>query len=365
MTHLPYYNENELESLNFRLDDLQLETVSGNLTIDHFNNTNDATVLNYSVKLYEHLRYYHQKLPSVNESINNIIDLFNLYEKYSSLYFNMDNITSSFDFIKYVCTQLQGSRLRRHSSSGQTRRKVAATRGQLLFQLDKICKDIQSKTPENAIESTIISSAHSKINELIESVGSNDKIISPPVILHKIELSKDQRVKLQAIGNAITQDYELRRNMLMTRRDVTIQSFLWGEAAQGKEGEIVAAIKAQRDNLTEESIKYSTEDALMAPVTLLYEHSKRVTDSVGSKSLVKTVIIGHVPDRGGRTNEMRPKSRDIQPAWARKGAGRGSGGHHHGGRGGGKHHGKGKSGGGENNKGKGGSGKGGKGKNSN
>ena len=103
----------------------------------------------------------------------------------------------------------------------------------------------------------------------------------------------------------------------------------------------------------------------MAPVTLLYEHSKRVTDSVGSKSLVKTVIIGHVPDRGGRTNEMRPKSRDIQPAWARKGAGRGSGGHHHGGRGGGKHHGKGKSGGGENNKGKGGSGKGGKGKNSN
>ena len=57
MTNIPYYNENELESLNFRLDDLQLETVSGNLTIDHFNNTNDATVLNYSVKLYygEHI----------------------------------------------------------------------------------------------------------------------------------------------------------------------------------------------------------------------------------------------------------------------------------------------------------------------
>ena len=358
MTNIPYYNENELESLNFRLDDLKLDAISGNLTVDNFNNINDTTVLNYSIKIYEQLSYYHQKLPLLNiTNINNIKDLFNLYEKYSSLYFNVDNITSSFDFIKYLCTQLQGSRLRRHSSSGQTRRQVAANRGQLLFQLDKICKDIQAETPENAIESTIISSANTKINNLIESVGSKDKIISPPVILNKIELNKDQRVTLQAISDAITQDFELRRKMLMKRLDVTIQSFLWGEAAQGKEGEIVAAIKAQRDNLTEESIKYTAEDALIAPVTLLHEHSKRVTDSVGSKSLVKTVIIGRVPDRGGRTNEMRPKARDIQPAWARKsgGGGRGGGGHHNGGRGGGnKNHGKSNGGGGGNkNKGKG------------
>ena len=30
--------------------------------------------------------------------------------------------------------------------------------------------------------------------------------------------------------------------------------------------------------------------------------------SSGVKSLVKTVIIGHVPDRGGRANEMRPRA---------------------------------------------------------
>ena len=109
----------------------------------------------------------------------------------------------------------------------------------------------------------------------------------------RLSKNESQTNKIQAVADAIAKDYQLRRKMLMQRLDVTIQSFLWGEKAQGKEGEIVAAIKAQRDNLTEESIKYTAEDALIAPVTLLHEHSKRVTDSVGSKSLVKTVIIGH------------------------------------------------------------------------
>lgn len=43
----------------------------------------------------------------------------------------------------------------------------------------------------------------------------------------------------------------------MKRLDVTIQSFLWGEKGQGKEGEIVAAIKAQRDYLSELPSRYN------------------------------------------------------------------------------------------------------------
>jgi hypothetical protein len=38
----------------------------------------------------------------------------------------------------------------------------------------------------------------------------------------------------------------------MKRCDVTIQTFLWAEKAIGKEGEIVAAIQAQRAHLVEE-----------------------------------------------------------------------------------------------------------------
>ena len=55
----------------------------------------------------------------------------------------------------------------------------------------------------------------------------------------------------------LLEDFLLRRQMLMKRLDVTIQSFLWGEKGQGKEGEIVAAIRAQREYLSEIPIRYN------------------------------------------------------------------------------------------------------------
>ena len=48
--------------------------------------------------------------------------------------------------------------------------------------------------------------------------------------------------------------------MLLKRFDVTIRSFIWGEKGQGKEGEIVAAIKAQRDHLTKTPDKYTVSN---------------------------------------------------------------------------------------------------------
>ena len=94
---------------------------------------------------------------------------------------------------------------------------------------------------------------------------------------------------------------------------------------QGKEGEIVAAIKEQRSHLTEDSNFYSQEEVFIAPISLLHEHTRRVTDTSGDKSLVKKIIIGKVPDRGGRANEMRPKA-EKQFFGGRGGSGGGGGG---------------------------------------
>ena len=54
------------------------------------------------------------------------------------------------------------------------------------------------------------------------------------------------------------------------------------------------------------------DDALAAPVSLVHEHSKRVTEKSSQRnSLVKKVLIGKVPDRGGRAGDMRPSAKDI------------------------------------------------------
>lgn len=56
------------------------------------------------------------------------------------------------------------------------------------------------------------------------------------------------------------------------------------------------------------------QDVRSAPFSLLRELSKKITEQGGGKkSLVKTIIIGSVPDRGGRANEMRPKATDVRP----------------------------------------------------
>lgn len=48
------------------------------------------------------------------------------------------------------------------------------------------------------------------------------------------------------------------------------------------------------------------DDVLHAPVALIHESTKKITEQKGgSKSLVKTIIIGDVPDRGGRTDDVR------------------------------------------------------------
>ena len=45
--------------------------------------------------------------------------------------------------------------------------------------------------------------------------------------------------------------------MLLKRLDVTLQSFLWGASAQGREGEMLAVIQAQRQHLTESPSQYT------------------------------------------------------------------------------------------------------------
>ena len=79
----------------------------------------------------------------------------------------------------------------------------------------------------------------------------------------------------------------------------------------GREGEIAAAIQSQRSTLSELPKPFSLQDAFNAPASLLSECSERGTESkaggIFNRSLVKSVLIGPVPDRGGRASALRAK----------------------------------------------------------
>ena len=114
--------------------------------------------------------------------------------------------------------------------------------------------------------------------------------------------------------------------MLLKRLDVTLQSFLWAERAVGREGEIATAIQSQRSALSETPRQFSLQDAFDAPASLIAECSEGGIDSsagIFNRSLVKSVLIGPVPDRGGRASALRTKIAEKPSFKGSRSAGRG------------------------------------------
>jgi hypothetical protein len=128
----------------------------------------------------------------------------------------------------------------------------------------------------------------------------------------------------------------IRRQMLLKRLEVTLNSFLGEDRAKSSGDEnldrLRTAILSQQKYLETAPLHYQLEDALNAPLSLAIEQTMKVTGemNVGEKSLVKKVIVGNVPDRGGRVNELRQKRLDGPPSQKHGQGGFNKGGHNFG-----------------------------------
>jgi hypothetical protein len=117
----------------------------------------------------------------------------------------------------------------------------------------------------------------------------------------------DAPPRLEAIDSALRGDFALRRAMLLKRCDVSVQSFLWGEAAQGNEDEIVSAISSRRDALGPDPPGFTVKDAIAASDHRIAAIAKRLSGpsllrGLAPKSVAKDVLIGAVPNRGGSSS---------------------------------------------------------------
>ena len=99
--------------------------------------------------------------------------------------------------------------------------------------------------------------------------------------------------KLEAIHDALRTDFALRRRMLLTRCDVTMQSFLWGDAAEGREQTIVDSVYAERAALSTEPPPYSVQDALATSKQRIDRMERALADAAEHEG----PAVGH-EDRG-------------------------------------------------------------------
>merc|ERR1719495_232621 len=98
-----------------------------------------------------------------------------------------------------------------------------------------------------------------KVKEL-KSTAAPELIGKP---LFTSTLSPAQWAQLQTVVSGLTADYSLRRRMLLTRLDATIQSFTWSDRMKGREGEIGEMYRSKRQYLAD-SPSVGVDDILSA-----------------------------------------------------------------------------------------------------
>lgn len=131
-------------------------------------------------------------------------------------------------------------------------------------------------------------------------------------------LSFEDWQKLEKLQSDLQCEYDLRRDMLITRLDVTIQSFQWSDSAEKKTNIIAECYLNKRQILDKilRSAKATDIVELLAARNDILCIQKTSSAQVrrNTQSDVQKFIIGMVPDRGGRANEHQPPPPEM-PAW--------------------------------------------------
>lgn len=127
--------------------------------------------------------------------------------------------------------------------------------------------------------------------------------------LLKTSLSSAQWRKVHEINQALCKDYDCRRQMMIKRFYVTLQSFAWGERGQ------------ERSTLLSSVPAFSAPLESSVSIALLLaareDQSRILPVRAGASTAIHKVLMGSVPDRGGRPGEIEPP----MPAFTRRSEG--------------------------------------------
>lgn len=183
------------------------------------------------------------------------------------------------------------------------------------------------KPPNNIPSKVLFEKINVKLDETIRTAG--EKRLSCALFSPGKNLSNEQWNRLDKLQKDLDTEYDLRRKMLLTRLDVTIQSFKWSTRVKGKEGQMSERYAEKRKLL--DSLQTGGRDtdlpALLGARETLAIIEKTSSASVrrNTKSKIQRHIIGRVPDRGGRAYEHNPPPLEM-PSWQTQRATGGPGG---------------------------------------
>ncbi|XP_055937280.1 protein FAM98A-like [Argiope bruennichi] len=239
---------------------------------------------------------------------------------------------SRLTLLDYLCTELQAARVIHHRTKKKKALEIEMDDSTIASSLNNVQNVLGIKMGENDNLVSIFNEIEEKVKE---HISSDPDVLSKPAL--EESLSEEQWDSLNDLYKDFLQDYHVRRELLLTRLDVTIQSFKWGDGSKGKENEILKAYVYKRAKLKKTpSVKLS--DVLSARESIFIIEKTSSDELVkNTKSSLKRFLIAAVPDRGGRPKEQQPYVE--MPNWKKRQGGGGGGGGRgdHRGGGGGRH----------------------------
>lgn len=137
-------------------------------------------------------------------------------------------------------------------------------------------------------------------------------------------LTAEQWMQLKKINQILSEDYQCRRQMIIKRFQVTLESFTWGEK-QKERSTVLASVPPLA------SLNGSSQVSLSLLLAARVDQSHINPIKAGTSTSIYKKLMGSVPDRGGRPGEIEPP----MPAWEGRstkgnkwGRGGRGGGHH-------------------------------------
>lgn len=217
--------------------------------------------------------------------------------------------------LDYLIGELRASRiLNANTTSKKFNMQVTLTESNTSKCLKDILMTLKfPKPPQNINTSSLFNKVLIKLQELLKNV--------PPALIGKTlvcnSYSNEQWKHINNIIELLNEEFNIRRAMLLTRLDVTVQSFKWPDRLKNKKHELEEIYQTKLD-LINKLPNFLTSDFLSAREDLaIVEKTSSTLAILNTNSSINKVMIGQVPDRGGRPNEQQAPPPEM-PSWKQR-----------------------------------------------
>ncbi|KAM9032860.1 protein FAM98C [Sarcophilus harrisii] len=212
---------------------------------------------------------------------------------------------SSLRLLRFLLSELQAARLLSLRSPAAPCHAEAQeeAQGELALTLQALGMP-QPKPGTSA--SQLLRDVHAKISDLLPSLppGHLEPLLTQPLDAPRWEA-------LSNLSSCLQDQYCYRRRLMLTRLDLTASAFHWTERAQTQGTAMTNVLNPLRQGLAPES------DISLAHVLASRADLSRLVPATGRAARLVTccpinkVLMGPVPDRGGRPNELEAP----MPTW--------------------------------------------------